>query len=83
MMALASFRVLQQEFLEIIADDGRDDLPNFGVAEFGLGLAFVLRVRVFDRDDAGKTFAAIVAGEVVLVFFEEFELTGIVVKDAG
>jgi hypothetical protein len=71
--------VLHQILHELIADDGRDDLADFGVAKFGLGLAFILRVRVFHRDDAGQTFAAIVGREVRLFVFEEFELMGVII----
>ena len=73
--------MLKKVLLELLRNDGVDDWSDFAVSEFGLGLSFVLWVWVFDRDDAGKTFAAVLGGEVVLFLLKEFELSGVVVDD--
>jgi len=38
---------------EVLVGRAFDDPPNFAVAEFGLGLALELRVRMFDRNNRG------------------------------
>ncbi len=44
---------------------------GFGVAELGLGLAFELRVGEFDGDHGRQAFAHVVAGQVLVLVFED------------
>ena len=47
------FRVFDEELTQTFANDGGDDLSDLGVTKFGLGLSFVLWVRMFNGDDRG------------------------------
>ena len=49
---LGDRRVLLEERAELVVDDRLDDALDLGVAELGLGLAFELRLRDLDADDA-------------------------------
>gem|GEM_PF-5619775 len=73
--------MFEKVLFELLRNDGVDDWSDFAISKFGLGLSFVLWVWVFDRDDAGKTFAAVLCGEVVLFLLKELELSGVVVYD--
>jgi hypothetical protein len=78
---LGLLRVLEKVLVELFAHDGGDNLTNFAIAKFGLGLAFVLRVRMLDGNDASQTFAAVVGREVGIFLIEEFELVSVLVDD--
>src|SRR5215203_2233724 len=55
---------------------------DLGVAELGLGLSLELRVPQLDRDDGREPLPDIVAGEVLLLLFEEALDPGVCVDGA-
>ena len=56
---------------------------GFGVAELGLGLAFELRVGEFDGDHGRQAFAHVVAGQVLVLVFEDGLVTRVTVDQRG
>ena len=67
---------------EPFVDDGVDDALDVVVAELGLGLPLELRLHHFDGDDGGESLFEVVAGEVVVLLFQYFELARLVVYRA-
>src|SRR6185436_20829796 len=56
-------RVLFEVGAELVIDNRLDDPLDLGVAKLRLRLAFELRMRNLDADDAGQAFADVVAGD--------------------
>ncbi len=56
---------------------------DFGVAQFGLGLALELRLGNLDRDHRCQPLTDIVTGEVGLLLLEELPVLGVLVDHAG
>lgn len=56
---------------------------RFGIAELGLGLAFELRGGEFHRHHCGQAFAHVVAGEVLILVFEDVLFTCVTVDERG
>ena len=68
---------------EFVGHHALDEGLRLGIAEFGLGLAFELRVGEFDGYDGGQTFAHVITGKVVVLFFEDVLLARIPVDERG
>ncbi len=66
-----------------IADHLLDVGLHLGIHQFDLGLAFKLRVWVFDADNCRKAFPCVVTREVRVGILEQAVLTGIIVDCAG
>ena len=64
--ALGDDRVLFEERAQALVDDRLDDALDLGVPELRLGLAFELRLRDLDADDAGQALADVVTADVLL-----------------
>ena len=56
---------------------------RFGIAELGLGLAFELRGGEFHRHHCGQAFTHVVAGEVLILVFEDVLFTCVTVDERG
>ena len=65
---LADGGVFFQKLLELIADDIVDERAHLAVAELCLGLTLELRLGELDGDYRGHALAAVLAGELVVVF---------------
>ena len=77
-------RVLFEELSELVVDDRLDDALDLGVAKLRLGLPLELRLRNLDADDAGQSFADVVAADAgVLQILRQVALRRIGVDRAG
>ena len=76
-------RVAVEPVGELIVGDLLYERFRFGVAEFGLGLAFELRFGELDRHDRGQSFTHVIAGEVVILFFQDALFAGVLVHECG
>ena len=56
---------------------------GLGVAELGLGLALELTFGELDADDRGDALPDVVAGQVLVVFLEQFLCMAVVVEHPG
>jgi hypothetical protein len=82
--ALGDGRRFLEILSQLVVDDRLDDAFDFGVPELRLGLSFELRLRDLDADDAGQTFADVVAADGgVLQVLREAALGRVVVDRAG
>src|SRR5882757_1322275 len=75
--------ILLEELGQLAVDRLLDQAADRRVAEFGLGLTLELRVVQLHRDDRGKTLADILAGEVVVLLFEQAFGARVGVQGAG
>ena len=73
------FEVGTQAFRDEVIHDALD----FEIAELRLGLTFKLRIRHFDRNDAGQPFTDIIAGKVRFIVLENVILACVFIEDAG
>ena len=64
MMALAACGFSSRKRLKAFADHLLHIGLHFRVHQLDFGLAFKLRIRVFDADNGGHAFAGIITGEV-------------------
>ena len=79
---LADGGVFLKELLQLVRHDGIDQRAHLGVAELCLGLALELRLSELDRDYRGHALAAVLAGELIVVF-EYADLSAVGVENAG
>lgn len=75
--------VLVKIFGETLVDGTDDKTAHLGIAEFGLGLTFELRLVQAHGDDGGKTFATILTGEVLVLLLEKVLLARVFVDGLG
>ena len=75
-------RVLLEEAAELVDHHVLDDALHLARDELDLGLRVERRVRVLDADDAGETFADVLAGEAALHVLEEVLRLAVAVEDA-
>ncbi len=76
-------RVLLKIEAETLVNGALDDTLHFGIAQFGLGLAFELRLRKPDAEDRRQPFPDVFSGKAGIVFLEEFALLGVAVQYPG
>ena len=71
MMFLGLARMRIEPVAELVGHHTLYEGFRFGIAELGLGLAFELRGGEFHRHHCGQAFAHVVAGEVLILVFED------------
>ena len=76
-------RVLLEKLGQPRVDGLLDETSHPGVPQLGLRLPLELRVAELHRDDCAKTFADVLALEVVLLFLEEALVSGVLVERPG
>ena len=82
--ALGDRGILLEKLTESVVDDRLDDTLDLGVPELRLGLSFELRPRNLDADDAGQSFANVVAADAgVLQVLRQVVLDGVRIDRAG
>ena len=80
---LGILRVLLQILFENLADGLLHSATDLRVAEFGLGLAFELRLGHFDGDDGRQAFAEVFRADFHLGFGQETVLFSVILERAG
>ena len=73
--------------LKVILEYFDDDLlrvgSDFSIHQLNLGLAFELRIGMFDVNHRGQPFARVLAGEIAVSVLEKIRGASVVVDDAG
>ena len=68
---------------ELLGDDGLHRGADLAAAQAALGLTLELRILDHGGEDAGEAFAEILAGKVVVLFLQEADPAGIIIKALG
>ena len=76
-------RVGIEPVIDVLVDRALDKALDLGIAQLGLGLALELRITHLDGNDGRQAFAAVIAGEVAVLFLEELMLLGVAVHQGG
>ena len=74
--------LLLEELRELLVHHSLDEAGDARVAQLRLRLPFELGVAQLDRDDGGKTFAGVLALEVVVLLLQEALLARVLVERA-
>ena len=76
-------RIGIEPVIDVLVHRTLDKALDFGIAQLGLGLALELRIAHLDGNDGGQALAAVIAGEVAILFLDELMLLGIAVHQGG
>ena len=80
---LSLCRVGIEPVIDVLVDRALDKALDLGIAQLGLGLALELRIAHLDGNDSRQAFAAVITGEVAVLFLDELMLLGIAVHQGG
>ena len=76
-------RVLLKIGHQFVIYQGADQAGNVRIAQLALGLALKLGLGKLHADDGSQPLAHIVAGELLVIFFQNIKLFAVVVKHPG